>query len=250
MKRINYILSLTFLLWCCNSEDAGDCFQTAGSLVQETVETPGFERILVNRDVELIVKSGSEHRVTIETGKNLLNDVEARVEGDQLILFDHNTCNFVRGYGVTRILVTAPNIREIRSSTQLPVSSDGVLNYNNLNLISEDFNAPGSFTVGDFYLNVNTGDLRIVSNLVSSFYISGQTENLDVGFFAGSGRFEGRDLIANNVAVFHRGSNDMIVNPQGSLTGALYSTGNLIALNRPDILEIEAFYTGRLIFED
>lgn len=250
MKKVLYILTLSILLCNCNGEDAGDCFQTSGSLILETVEVPEFERILVYRDVELILKSGPEQSVTIETGKNLLSDVEARVEGNQLILFDHNTCNYVRDYGVTRIFVTAPDIREIRSSTQYPISSDGTLQYNNLELISEDFNAPGSFTVGDFRLNVNTTQLRIISNLVSSFYISGQTENLYVGFFSGSGRFEGETLIAQNVEVFHRGSNDMIIDPQLSLMGALYSTGDLISLNRPATVDIQEFYTGRLIFQD
>ncbi|NND51504.1 MAG: DUF2807 domain-containing protein, partial [Flavobacteriaceae bacterium] len=87
-------------------------------------------------------------------------------------------------------------------------------------------------------------------NNISTFYISGQTENLNVGFFAGAGRFEGSDLIAQNVQVFHRGSNDIIVNPQQSLVGELRSTGNLIALNEPPIVNVQQFYTGQLIFLD
>jgi len=85
---------------------------------------------------------------------------------------------------------------------------------------------------------------------VSSFYITGQTENLYIGFFSGSGRFEGENLTAQNVEVFHRGSNNIIVNPQLSITGALYSTGDLVSVNRPETVEVEEFYTGRLIFED
>lgn len=237
-------------LFACNSEDANDCFQTSGPIVLQEVEISSFEKILVNRDIELILKSGAEFKLTIETGKNLLNDVEVKVVDNQLQLSDNNTCNYVREYGITKIYVTAPNITEIRSSTQYDVSSDGILNFNNLQLISEDFNAPGSFTVGDFRLNVNTSQLRITANNISSFYITGQTENLFVGFFAGSGRFEGRELIAQNVDVFHRGSNDMIVNPQQSLTGEIRSTGDLIAVNQPPTVDVEQFYTGRLIFED
>jgi len=48
--------------------------------------------------------------------------------------------------------------------------------------------------------------------------------------------------------VYHRGSNDMIVNPQISLTGELRGTGNLISLNTPPIVEIDQLYTGQLIF--
>ena len=217
MKKTIYILVASIVVFSCNSEDANDCFQTTGATVQQDVEVLAFEKILVNRDVELILKTGADFSVIIETGENLLNDVDVKVVDNQLQLFDHNSCNYFREYGITKIYVTAPNITEIKSSTQYDVSSDGVLTYNNLQLISEDFNSPGSFTVGDFRLNVNTTQLRITANLISSFYITGQTENLFVGFFAGSGRFEGKNLIAQNVDVFHRGSNDIMVNPQQSL---------------------------------
>ena len=248
MRKIVFILTLT-LIFTCNSGDAGDCFQTSGSIIQQEITVNVFSKILVNRDVELILKEGLEFKIIIETGKNLLNDVEVLVVGGVLQLTDNNTCNYVRDFGITKIYVTAPNITEIRSSTQYDVSSDGILNYNSLHLISEDFIAPDSFTVGDFSLDVNLTTLRITTNNISSFYITGQTENLRIGFFAGAGRFEGRDLIAQNVDVFHRGSNDMIVNPQQSLTGELRSTGDLISVNQPPIVEVEQFYTGQLIFD-
>ena len=249
MKKLLYILTLILII-ACNSEDAGDCFQTSGSIIQQEIPVATFTKILVNRDVELILKDGSEFKVIVETGKNLLNDVEVLVIDDQLQLTDHNTCNYVRDFGITKIYVTAPNITEIRTSTQYDVSSEGILNYNNLHLISEDFNSPDSFTVGDFRLDVNTTTLRITTNNISSFYITGQTKNLNVGFFAGAGRFKGENLIAQNVDVFHRGSNDMIVNPQQSLTGELRSSGDLISRNEPPIVDVEQFYTGQLIFED
>ncbi len=249
MKRTIHKL-LVLLVFACNSEDANDCFQTSGSIIQQEVTIGAFTKILVNRDIELILTEGSEFKVIIETGKNLMNDVKAIVVEDVLQLTDNNICNYIRDFGITKIYVTAPNIREIRSSTQYEISSQGILNYSNLSLISEDFNAPDSFTVGDFRLTINSTRLRVVANNISFFYISGQVENLSIGFFAGASRFEGRNLIAQNVDVFHRSSNDMVVNPQQSITGELRSTGNLIAVNQPPIVTVEQFYTGQLIFED
>jgi hypothetical protein len=248
MKKLLYILSL-ILVVACNSEDAFDCFQTEGNLVQQEITVDAFERILVNRDIELIVKEGTEYNVIIETGENLLNDVLAKVVENELQLTDSNTCNYVRDYGITKVYVTTPNLKSIRNSSQYEVSSDGVLTFLELSLVSEDFNAPGSFTVGDFRLQINSEKLDIVSNNISSFYISGTVNNLNIGFYSGAGRFEGENLIAQNVDVFHRGSNDMIVNPQVSLTGELRGTGNLISVNQPPMVEVEQFYTGELIFD-
>ena len=122
------------------------------------------------------------------------------------------------------------------------------MNFNNLELFSEDFNAPDSFTVGDFKLQVNTQNLRVVGNNISSFYISGVTQKLYVGFFSGTGRFEGGDLIAQEVDVYHRGTNDILVNPQVSITGEIRSTGDVIAFNQPATISVEEFYNGRLLF--
>ena len=248
MKKIIYILSFFFIV-ACNSEDASDCFQTEGNIVQQEVIVGSFEKILVNRDIELIVKVGPEYKVTIETGENLLNDVLAEVVNNELQLSDFNSCNYVRDYGITKVYVTAPNITRIRNSSQYEVSSEGILTFPELSLVSEDFNVPGSFTVGDFRLQINNDKLNIVSNNISSFYISGTVNNLLVGFYSGAGRFEGESLIAQNVDVLHRGSNDMIVNPQISLTGELRGTGNLISVNQPPTVDVEQFYTGELIFD-
>jgi len=246
MKKMIYIFIL--LLFTCNSEDANDCFQTSGTIIQQEVTVTSFEKIYVNRDIELIIKDASEYKVIIETGENLINDVKAEVIGDELVLTDNNTCNYVRDYGITKIYIEAPNLTEIRTSTQYDISSDGFLNYDTLRLLSEDFTGNSEFTVGDFRLSVNSQNLNIASNNLSFFYIEGAVENLVVGFFAGSSRFEGGNLVAQKINVFQRSSNDMVVNPIQSLTGELRGTGNLISVNDPPLVDVERFYTGQLIF--
>ncbi|WP_178985852.1 head GIN domain-containing protein [Winogradskyella helgolandensis] len=247
MRKLIYIFSL-FLL-ACNSEDANDCFQTSGSIVQLEVSVTSFDRILVHRDIELIIKDAPDYKVTIETGENLINDVEVEVIDNRLVLTDHNSCNYVRDFGLTKIYIETPTLTEIRTSTQYDISSDGVLNYDTLNLLSEDYNETNEFTVGDFRLNINSNNLSISSNNLSFYYINGTVDNLFVGFYAGAGRFEGENLIAQNVEVYHRGSNDMVVNPQQSLTGQLYGTGDLISVNEPPLVNIERFYIGELHFD-
>lgn len=247
MKKLLVILGVC-LIFACDSESASDCFQTAGRIVQDTFTVPEFNRILVNRDIELIIRQGETYEVTIETGDNLRNDVSAEVIDNRLILTDDNTCNFVRDFGITKIFVTTPTLREIRCSTQFEISSEGILNFENLDLLSENFNFPDTFPIGDFRLQLNVENLRVVSNNLSFFFLSGEAENVNISFPAGSSRFEGENLIAQNITIFHRGINDMIVNPQESLTGQILSTGNVISVNLPPIVEVEELFNGRLIF--
>lgn len=233
----------------CSSEDANDCIQNAGTTIQEEIVVEDFDKILVNRGVRMIIEEASENRVVVETGEYLLNDIVVEVVNGQLQLTNNNTCNYVRDYGITKIYVFAPNIGVIRTSSQYTISSNGTLNYNNLRLLSENFNAVGTFTVGDINLTINSNNLSVVSNNISSFNINGNVENLSVSFYSGTGRFEGRSLVAQDVEIYHRASNDIVVNPQSSLTGQLLGTGNLISVNRPTTVDVEQLYTGRLIFD-
>lgn len=247
MKRLIYIFTL-LLLVSCNSENASDCFQTTGDIIQKEVAVSSFDKILVNRDIELIIKEGAEQKIVIETGKNLINDVEAIVSEGKLILTDNNSCNYVRKYGVTKIYVTAPNINEIRSSTQYDVRSDGVLTYPTLTVLAEDYSAPDSFTNGNFRLVIDNAAFNLVFNNISNCYISGKTENLNVTLASGTSRFEGENLIAQNVSFWNRSSNDIIVNPQQSLSGQITGTGNVVAVTHPPHVDVQQLYKGRLIF--
>ena len=248
MRKLSFILSFLLII-ACDIEDTGDCFQKAGPIIQQEIIVSSFDKVLVNRDIELIIKEVITQSVIIETGKNLINDVVAEVVDGRLTLTDNNTCNYIRDYGITKVYVTSSSITEIRSSTQYEISSDGVLSYPSLTVLSEDFSAPESFNIGDFRLQIDNTNFNLVFNNLSVCYITGQTDNLNITFAAGTSRFEGRNLIAQKVTLSNRGSNDMIVNPQQEIKGKISGIGDVISVNVPPIINVEEVYRGRLIFE-
>ena len=249
MKYLLYILFPVILL-SCNSDNANNCFQNSGSIVQQEFEVDAFDKITVYEGVELIINDEPTQKVVVESGEYLLNDIEVNIENGALVLKNNNTCNFIRDYDITKVYVSSPNLTEIRNSSGLTVSSDGILNYNNLTLVSEDFNATYvTHTDGDFNLQVNSDNINIAFNNLSNIFISGHVNNLFIGFYSGDSRFEGANLIAEHITIFQRSSNDMIINPQQSLKGEIRGTGDVISRNRPTIVEVETFYTGKLIFD-
>jgi len=247
MKSYIKYFAIMILFFGCNSEDAGDCFQTAGTIIQQEFTVASFDKILINERIELIIKEGATQKVVVETGENLLNDIDIQVINNQLIATNNNTCNFVRDYGLTKVYVTSPNIIKIRNSSEQAVRSDGVLTYPILNIVADDFQSD-FLNVGDFYLTINNTRLNVVSNGISNFYIDGQTTNLNVGFYAGDSRFEGKNLTATNVRVTHKSTNDMLVNPQAKIEGDIFSLGDVIAYTHPPIVDVTEHYQGRLIF--
>jgi hypothetical protein len=248
MKK-RYFILLFITIISCNKEDANDCFQTSGSIITKEIHVNDFSKIEVNEGINLILKDGASQEIRIETGVNLINEIEVTVVGDKLFLYDHNNCNYVRDYGFTTIYVTSPNITEIRSNTQFEIRSDGILTFPNLTLISENFTNESAAS-GNFTLQVENEELKVIFNNLSNLFISGSTDRFDIDFPGGNSRVEAANFAANTISIFSRGSNDIIINPQLEISGNIYGTGDVIAVNRPALVTLTAHYTGRLLFQD
>lgn len=253
MIKAKYIwfVGMMLLFAGCNSESAPDCFQSAGDLVKNEVVVTDFSKITVFENVGLVLKQGPDIKVEVETGEYLRNEVEVKVKDGRLLLRNTNDCNYVRAYRVTKVYVTAPNITEIRSSTGLKIESDGILAFPVLKLVSESFNNMESETTdGEFDLELDTDDVSITVNGITYFKLSGRTEFFGVTVAAGDSRIEAENLVAQVVDFNHRGSNDLLVNPQQLIKGEIRGAGDVISSNRPPEIDVEEIYKGRLIFKD
>jgi len=249
MKKVFLLLIVISLLQSCDSPNALDCFQAEGRQVTEIIEVAPFDEIILGDGIRMVIKQGDEQSVRIETGDNLLPEISFDVTDKTLTINDDNDCNFARNYGVTTVFITAPNIVKISNASRWEVRSDGVLSYPKLFLIS--FTTPElALKSGDFYLDLATENLRVKANGVSVFYLSGTTVNADFSFSDEQPRMEAQNLEITHLTFLHRSANDMIVRPMQSIIGVIRGTGNIIAKNRPPIVEVEQIFTGRLIFDD
>ncbi|MEO9891603.1 head GIN domain-containing protein [Aurantibacter sp.] len=234
----------------CNSESSSDCLQKSGDLILQEITVPEFSKITVYEKIVLVVKEGTTQKVEIETGENLLNDISVTVEDDRLLLRNDNGCNLFREYGITKIHVTSPNITQIRSSSGLPIQSDGVLNYQSIELLTESYLVPDALTTdSEFNLELNVETVSVVVNGIAYFKLRGAAENLSLYVASGDSRIEAENLLADKVTINHRGSNDLFVNPVESITGIIRGNGDVISGNIPPIVEVDEQYKGKLIFK-
>ncbi|GAA0871307.1 hypothetical protein GCM10009117_04530 [Gangjinia marincola] len=252
VNRVHALITVILFsgLISCDTETAPDCFQVEGDIIEKEIDLPPFSKITVNEKIQLFVSYGENQLVTLETGENLLNEIELRVEGDRLIMTNSNGCNIFRDYAVTKVYVTLPEFTEIRHFSEFTVTSTNTIKSNNLRLLTEDNQEEEEqHTNGDFDLTLEVETLRITSNGNGNYILDGTVAQASFGIFSGDTRIEAGNLLIDDLELFHRGSNKMIVNPLLSIKGELYSTGDVIAKNEPAIVEVEEFYTGRLIFE-
>jgi hypothetical protein len=244
LKKI--VILIFFLFFVLGCSKPSECIESTGPIITRDFTVNTFDKIIVYSGISLVISQGSINSVRVQTGENLISNIEVKVENGLLSIKDKTTCNWVRDYGNTTVFVTSPNITEIHSKSEKNITSIGILTYPILSLIATDL-SDGAGT-GDFYLNINNSQLVVENNNVSRYFISGLTNTLKVNFYEGNGRFLGENLNAKEVEIFHRGSNDIIVKPIDKIIGKLYSTGNLIIKNTPLIIDVQQYYQGRLIY--
>ena len=90
----------------------------------------------------------------------------------------------------------------------------------------------------------------MIFNNLSNAFLEGTVIDADIEFQSGNGRLEGENLVIENAIVFHRGTNDIIINVTNTLQGEIVSTGNVVVVSTPNQVAVSELYRGRLIFRD
>ena len=244
------ILLPVFLFLGCDREDAPDCFKTTGEIVQKEILVEPFEEVIVYGRTKLYLRQGDEQKVVLESGKNLIGELDVEVVDGRLSIKNNSSCNLFREYDVTNVYVTVPNLTWLQNASSKTIEGIGELNFPAIWLRAFDQEKdPEIYTNGDFKLHLNSESIRITGDDFSNFFLTGTTDYLNVYIASGDGRVEAAGLSAETVDIQHRGTNKLIVNPRQLLKGEIRSTGDVLSVNRPPVVRIETFYTGRLIFQ-
>jgi len=243
LRKITFIFISICLLSC--SDESSDCFKKEGDLVTKTIEVEPFWEIHSNLGIELTIEQATEQSVEVTAGKNKLEKINFEVHEGVLKITDNNGCELLRSINSAKVLVKSPNIKKIYSASQYPTRSNGVLNYSKLTLETGIFQES---TPSIFEFEVENDTLILQDNVSTQFHIKGKTNFLESNFWSGSGRLEAENLEAQEIKIFQRSSNDMIVFPIQKISGKILGTGNLLLKNVPSTIEIEQFYTGHIVY--
>ena len=241
MRKLIILFSL-FLLFSC---DENQLLESSGAIVSKEISVDFFDKINISEGIELHVTDDILTKVEIKAGENVIDKVTFSVIDNQLFIDAKNVSKTFQSYEPIKIYISIDNLNTIYSSSQFNVYSENILNFNHFHLQSGLFEDTAS---GEFHLEINCNSLFVEDNRASFYNISGNVTDLSVNFYNGDERFEGSNLIAQNVHVFQRSSNDIIVNPQQKISGTIYSTGNVVLKNNPPIIDVQVLYQGQLIY--
>ena len=250
-KRIAIvILPLLLILLGCDSENAFDCIQADGDTVNITLDLPEFSRIQFEDDIRVELQQGPVQEVILETGENLVSDLNIFVQGDLLIAQNDNGCNIFREFGVTVLKITSPNISYVRNASAFEIRSIGTLSYPSLRLestVSGNLDDPNK--VGDFFIDVDTQNIEAVANGMSRFFLSGQSDQASFLFSDEFPLLEAQNLIVQDILIRQVSAATMRLHPVQSIRGEIRGVGDVIAFNQPPMIDVVEFSEGQLIFD-
>lgn len=247
MKNIFTTFCLLFVLLSCDSESANDCVKKSGNIVKREIhDIPTFNKIRIEKGVELILSQDSQQKIEIEAGENLINDVSVEVIDGELIVKNNISCNWFRNYNPAKAYVTFTEISRIYSVSQYKIHSNQVLSFDHIELSSGVYQEA---IASEFDLMINCNHLKINANDATYLNLSGDANSMVVAFWGGEPRIEASNLKANSIEVFQRSSNDMILRPLHKIKGNIYSTGNVVLKNIPTDIDVTQHYTGKLIID-
>ncbi|MFY0652031.1 MAG: DUF2807 domain-containing protein [Cyclobacteriaceae bacterium] len=242
MKKVLFYILIIFLLNSCSDKDAFDCVKKSGTVRDyEITLSGGFDSLNISSNIDVDLIQGAHHRVVLTTGENLFDDIRVEVADGLLIFENNNTCNWARDYGVTKLQITTPDLRQI-------VYEGGGVFLSKTKLVFDTLTIDTKFSSGDFHLDIEANELNITSTRISNYYMTGSVNSLNLYYRSGDGRFYGKDLIAQHVSFYHFGTNDIMVYPVVSLEGTIDRYGNVIYYNDPiNTPQVEELSKGRLI---
>lgn len=236
-----YIVCCISLIAC---QEDGSCLKSAGKAAEKSILVNSFKNIKIDAGLSVEIIPDDVYKVEIFSYENRIDHIDAVVANEELILTNNNNCNLIHRYKAATIKVYTPTLEKIFSNTQFEVYSEKVLTYPELYLISSmsEKNASSSYR-----FKIDNQKLIIEDNQIAYYQLSGKTRLFNARLYGGNGRVEAQNLIADDVEIFHRSNNDMLLKPLNSLKGTLYATGNVILYSNPKEVYVVQKYTGKII---
>jgi hypothetical protein len=244
MKRTIVIIltAVAFFLYpSCKKENRCDCFKSTGGMVTQSRNLSGFNRLLVEDDVNVYIKQAAVFDVQVTAGENLIELIKTEVKNGELIIQNNNKCNFIRSYEPKiNVYVTMPEITYI--------THEGIGLIKSMNTFTTAEFDIWTKSSGDIVLDVNNNKLHTHLQRNGDITVSGKTNELTC-FADHSGVLEAKNLIASKyVWMISKTTGDThFYITSGLIDITMIGVGNVYYSGNPTEIKVREEGKGRLI---
>jgi len=220
-----------------------------GNLKREERNLSSFSEVLLeSSDFEVVLQSGEEHKVIVETDSNLISYVTTEISGGQLLIDTKINFNLKAREGV-KVTVFYPD-----DYLTAEIANGGILKTDSLilNLFNISIYGVSKMRTVD---TLKCSDLNLFSDGSTNIALTGEFDNLTVHqqgsgnmmFFGrsnygdllleGSGKIDCRELMVNNADIKVYGSGLILCSISGRLNAGIIGNGRIYYYGTPETLE-------------
>lgn len=242
-RRIFSFFALSMVLFISGcyidlDDDDHNCIDGRGSFETDVFEFSEFSRISNSLDAEVRITTGrSNHRVSITSQKNILDEIIVRTRGSELII-ESDRCI---SRADVQIDISLTELTDLFNAGNADIQGTNIWASNELTL-----NLSGSGSI-DAILDVVELEVSIAgSGLID---LTGTAQNAEISI-AGSGDYEAFGLESENVDITIAGSGNADVYVTNELTGTISGSGQINYKGNPQSVDVTITGTGRVVNRD
>ncbi len=198
----------------------------SGNVVKQSRDISGFTKLDVEGSVTVLLRSGNDFKVEVETDDNIVPYVETRKEGESLVISLKENTSFHNAVGIN-VLIQVPSLKEIDLSGSGAVEGTGQF-YDPDKL---KLSATGS---GNITMNIKSPEVGVDIAGSGTIRLGGETRDLDIDI-GGSGDYLGEGLKSENAKVSIGGSGTAKVFASISLKASIAGSGGVYYKGNPNV---------------
>jgi hypothetical protein len=242
LRKNIFLLLIASLLVTCKKENLCDCFKGTGKQTSEERSLAAFNQVYVQDEIDVHLTEGSEYKIKVEAGKQVIKLVKTIVKDGVLTISDDNKCDFTRSYKRKVIVyLTLPKLRKIENNGLGDVYMDSQFTCDTLNYYMSNS--------GNLHLNLNADIVYGGMHGNGDVYMKGLVNESSV-FAGGQGYFYGFDAVAQKMILTLNTSGRMEVNVNSFMKIDMFerSTGDIYYKGYPSSIWKATFAgKGKLI---
>ena len=217
------ILLIVILSYSCDN-NSSRYFKSNGEIKTVKYDLEYFDKVKIYSDFEIVFENSPFHSITITTGENLIPFIDYDVENSVLTLRDRNSCDFLRKYIKTKLIISAPKLSQIDIMETCDLISYDTLYFDKLiidnyaGILKTDLLLFGDSLY--FRCHASTGDYRLSGSSKFAYFYN-----------RGSGYLRAIAFIANYIHAVHYSLGDSEVNANETLKIEFIDYGRIISFS-------------------
>jgi len=241
MRQVSHfillVVCIAFFTSGCGKEG---CLKNAGAVKSTVRELDLFREIKLYDKIDVVLTQDSVQMVRVETGDNMLPNIETTVIDSVLTVRDNSSCKWVRNLDEKiTVYISTSKLRQIIYHGAGNITSTNTFK-------ADEFTIDSPEGLGAINLKLDCRQTNILIRMnAADIILQGKSARTSV-YCAVSGSVNLRDFVSDYVTIDHRSVRDSWVNVVTTLDARILYKGNLYYKGNPPWIDSVYNSSGRM----